>query len=154
MTTQWFRITTNKGWRLFPSSIFKQYLQQISSGKTQPEAAESVTIDMPGIIMSDRNYQTIELDGLIIEIPSSDFAIIHEQLARASEEVLPGGMSIFKIRGWMVGIVLTLEFRDQLLQKMSELLPSAKLIAQKEDEEYTRRIARVGGRSPVKAMSN
>lgn len=150
---RWFRIMTNKGWRVFPSTIASPYLQQIQAGDQPHEVADRAFIDMPGMIMADRTYQTIELEDLTLEIPTTDFSIMYEQLKHAGEEFLPGGSSVFKLRGWLCGLVLTLELRNLLLQKMSEVLPAVKIISQKENEEFVRRLDIVNKNSPVKVIS-
>lgn len=150
---EWHMIMTNHGWRVFPASIMETYLKWISSGNTPSEQTSHVLVDMPGMIMTDRTYQTIQLDGLSVEIPSQDFSILHKQLQETEEEIMPGGASVFKLRGWLAGLVLTPDQRHDLLSKMDEMLPSVRLIAQKENEEFCRRMDEVnkGGARVVSA---
>jgi len=151
--SQWLKIITNNGWRIFPLSISSSYLQNVSTGRTAPIIADRVMIDLPGMIMEDRAYQFIDLEGLQIEIPVTDFFTFHKMLSASHEEILPGGSSVFKLRGYITGLVLTLELRNLLLQKMGEILPTLKLLAQKENEEFVRRLKNANKNSPVKFIS-
>lgn len=132
---------------------YMKHLIGISSWNPVPEPADEAFIDMPGMIMADRSYQTLTLDELSVTVPSQDFPLFHERLLHAKEEIISDGCSVIKLRGWLSGIVMTPEHRRQLLSSMEEMLPAVKRLAASEDEEFTRRIDGVNKTSPTKVVT-
>lgn len=149
----WFRVFTNNGWRVFPETIREAYLKKTSSGRSTPEPVTESGIDMPGMIMSDRTYQEVELDGLRISIPTTDFALLREVLVAADVEILSNDVECVKMRGWLEGIVMTPEQRTRLLANMGEVLPAVVVAAGKENREFVRRLSEAQKKSPIQIIS-
>ena len=144
---EWKKIITNKGWRFYPLSIEKQYLKKISSGRTKSELAHKVLIDFAGMIMANRTYQTLNLCELDIKIPSQDFEEVYLQLKNCKPEILSDEIEVFKIRGWLAGIVMTRDMRTVMMRTMEEVMPSVQKIAQDENDEFVRRIDQISKNS-------
>ena len=144
---EWKKIITNKGWRVYPLIIEKQYLKKISSGRTVPESAHKVVVDFAGMVMADRTYQTLNLCELSIRIPSQDFEEMYLQLKNCKPEILTDDVEVFKIRGWLAGVVMTRDMRGVMMRTMEEVMPSIKKIAQNENDEFVRRMNQISKNS-------
>lgn len=142
---EWCRVMTSNGWRVFPTSLAGPYLGK-SLGVVIPEPTAKAFIDNRGMMMVDRTVQTLELDGLTIEIPSQDFSDFCYQLKFARSEHLDDQTVVWKLRGWLCGLVLTGMLRHALLDLMEDRLPAVELIAQEENAEFLRRVDSMGGR--------
>ena len=149
----WFRVFTNNGWRVFPEELSSPYMSKISTGRSVPEPVSESSIDLPGMISSNRGWQKISLDGLSLEIPTTDFSTFYEVLKEEPEEILPGDVTCIKLRGWLEGVVLTPTLRTELLTKMEEILPAVQVAAAKENREFVKALTEIQERSPIKIIS-
>lgn len=134
---------TGRGWRVFPEQLAEAYTKSIQMQYAELQDIDVIYLDMPGMAMMDRSYQILKVDGLTISIPSQDFSCFFEMLRGTKPQILPGALSCIKLRGWMSGLVMTEDMAREVRDKMSELLPSVKLLEEKEDKEFARRIKEV-----------
>jgi hypothetical protein len=152
----WYRIMTNKGWRVFPQSLTENYLKWISVDPSKYEGnleeTIEVAVDHPGMVAADRTWQDVEIQGLTISFPSTDFGSFLAELEESSPEIAPGGIECYKIRGWLAGVILLPDMREQLIEKMSEMYPAVEIIADKENAEFMRRMREIN-RDGVKVIS-
>jgi len=100
-------------------------------------------IDQPGMIMTDRTYQNILLGEFNLEIPTEDFEHFYERLKSSSLRTFSNGKEYYKLHGWLHCVVFTPEFRLSALKQMEEILPAVLIEAEKEHEEFTRRISAI-----------
>ena len=140
----WYKISTTNGWRIFPQEISKQYVHSISSKpeerlKTLQETKE-IFLDCPGMVMADRSIQSFYFYGLKVSIPSHDFGLFLENLEEQDIEIGRNGVEMYKLKGWLEGLVLTPQLRQDLLEKMCEIYPEAEKLADQENAEFCRRI--------------
>jgi hypothetical protein len=135
---------TNKGWRVFPESITENYLKWISTDPKKYEGllekTSKVEVDHPGMVVLDRTWQHVEVQGLTISFPSHDFGSFLADLEEQEILTSPDGLQCYKVRGWLAGVILLPEMREELLEKMSEMYPTVEAVADRENAEFVRRL--------------
>jgi hypothetical protein len=142
----WTKAFTSNGWRVFPDVLVDAYLKRISPEgrgmhRVSPvETSDVFLVDLPGMAMVDRSYHVFSVDGLDLKMPCRDVPILEAMLRGATEELLPGGVPAYGLRGWLVGVLMTEVQRGTLLAQMAEALPAMKVLADAEDREFARRI--------------
>lgn len=115
-----------------------------AEGEPETKGVLQGLIDLPGMIMTDRPLEEIEIDGFTLKIPSQDFAYFVDELAnKAPLRKFADGREYHKIHGWMVCVVMTPAQRDAVLARMAELLPEARKRSDEADEEFSRRLAEI-----------
>jgi hypothetical protein len=107
------------------------------------EPATEGGVDQPGMIMADRTYQTLEIDGFKLTIPSQDWEYFLRELEYGRRRKFASGTEYYKIHGWLNCVVFTVDQRDRVLAEMKARLPAIKIVAQKEDQEFLRRIREI-----------
>lgn len=109
--------------------------------------------DRPGMVMTDRPWETIKIDTFSLEFPTQDFEYFVEKLYSAPERKAPSGASYYKIHGWRHCVVLTPEMRDLVLEAMEEMLPEVQDRAAEADKEFSRRLREIN-KGGVKVISH
>lgn len=100
-------------------------------------------LDRPGMIMSDRTYQSINIDGLPLQIPSEDFEFFYDELQTLPERYFEDGTKYYKIHGWIHAVVLSADQKDLLMKTMGEMLEEAKVLAKHDNDEFVRRMNKI-----------
>lgn len=158
-STEWVLYFAN-GWKghFCPASLLPGLMQDAGArghGDGEFKQAHRGVIDLPGMIMSDRTYQTIRVEGFNLDIPTEDFEYFHDELKRARARVFEDGKEYYKIHGWLHCVVFTPDQREFVLERMEELLAVAKVKAEEERNEFTRRIREInrGGTKVITAKA-
>jgi len=110
--------------------------------------------DRPGMIMTDRPWETIKIDTFRLEIPTQDFEYFAKKLFKAPARKGPSGSTYYKIHGWIHCVVFTQEMRDLVLGAMAEMLDEVRERADAADREFSRRLRVLNENSPVKVISH
>jgi hypothetical protein len=126
----------------------RDYPECGGEGSTQVEPRESGVIDLPGMCMVDRPHEEIKIDTFKLSIPSQDFKVFLRELALAPKRKFSDGQEYYKIHGWRVCVVFTLQQRDLVLHAMEEMLNSAEKRGNDADEEFSRRMAEINKDGP------
>lgn len=120
-------------------------------------AHEPAWIDRPGMTMASRGYWKGEVDGLKIEIPYTDF---HSFLVQLKENATNPGFNgdndqereYRSVYGWMHCIAMTQSQYDELLRLMITDADAVQVLADEENERFTKAIERVN--EDLRALGN
>jgi hypothetical protein len=99
-----------------------------------------LSFDLPGMMMLSREYRKVEVDGLTIEIPCTDWEIIYDTLL-SSKERTDAALPYYKIHGFYRCLCLTPAQRDEMLWKMLKLLPEANAQRELENRVFNEKMA-------------
>jgi hypothetical protein len=102
--------------------------------------AEEACLDQPGMVMTDRGWETFEADGLRISFPTAEFEDFYDDLRHLPRREFENRVGYYKLHGWLHCIVMTVKMRDEAVQIMARLLPAVRERAKAEDAEWDRRI--------------
>ena len=91
----------------------------------------TLSFDLPGMCSMNREYRQVEVDGLTIEIPCTDWEYIYDKLL-ARKERDDANLPYYKLHGFNRCIVLTPDQRDEMLKQM--LAQMVEVNAQREIE--------------------
>lgn len=141
MNKDWKRYITSHCFNLWSSSPLEQ------DGDTHPVECldePQAFVDLPGMIMADRSIQTLHVHGLTVMIPSEDLRTFYGILVETRED--EGKTSL---RGFTSTVLLDPDEVDVLLYKMERVLPEADRLAEKEGEEFRRRMNEIRILSPI-----
>jgi hypothetical protein len=138
------------GWKthVCHESMIPVILEDI--GVREPDALKDVIItstdkgfiDLPGMVSMDRTYQKIEVDGLELEMPTTDFEYFLEMLRNCAVRSA-GKQKFYKIHGWLHCVVLTPLQRYDILEEMASMLPGVRTAAEKERLDLDKKIKSV-----------
>lgn len=109
-------------------------------------------IDLPGMVMTDRSYQTIKLDGFKLFIPTEDFEYFHGKLESSQLRRFRSGDEYHKLHGWNACAMFTGEQRDMIVTAMTQILPEVRETAEAESIEFSRRLSIIN-RDEVRVVS-
>jgi hypothetical protein len=98
-------------------------------------AGDQHLIDYPGPAFMVRRYHEVNVSGLSLRIPSTDFSGIFRELKDLplSSE---GGVQHYRLYSAIRCLCLTPELRDKMLKEMGKQLPAAIEIADCENREF------------------
>jgi hypothetical protein len=99
--------------------------------------------DRPGMVLMDRPWETIILDGFKLEFPSQDFEYFMEELKSSSMREFISGKKYYKVHGWRHCIVVTPKQREIVLQAMDEMLPRVRARCEEAEEKLIEVIERI-----------
>jgi hypothetical protein len=138
------------------TGFISDYQSRVTDGDVyEIRDVEKGGIDLPGMIMSDRPVEHIEIDeNFTLSIPSQDFEHFYNELAMGKSRKFQTGQEYFKIHGWLSCVIFSSEQREKVLKKMSEMLSDIKKRADEADEEFSRRLKRCNEKSKVKYTSH
>lgn len=121
--------------------------------ETSVEGAEVAFIDLPGMCMSDRPMEKVEIDGTVLEIPSQDFEYYRARLDRAPLRRFVSGREYFKIHGRSTCIVLSPEQKALMAERMDAIMDEVLKRADEADDEFSRRLEEVNRRGSARVVS-
>lgn len=105
------------------------------------EDSVAAFIDLPGMIMTDRGIESIDMGGWELRIPTSDFEFFFNEITNLKRRFFSDGTEYYKIHGWMHAVVLSSADRCYILDVMKDRLEFVRYLADKEEEEFEKRLA-------------
>jgi hypothetical protein len=116
------------------------------------ERASEGGIDLPGIVLANRRWEDIPLDGFNLGFPAQDFEHFMAELEAAPERRFANGRGYHKIHGWLHCVVLTPGQRETVLGAMAAILPEVRIRAEEENRKFLEAMGRVNA-DKVRAVS-
>lgn len=107
------------------------------------EEASKGGIDLPGMAMMDAPWEDIMIGEFKFSVPTLDFEYILQELMKVEVRKFSDGQEYFKIHGNFHCLVLTPDQRNELLDKMCNMLDEVTKRADEASEEFSRRLARM-----------
>ena len=125
----WSRVYVD-GWKTHwcPTALVPDLLEeafQRGAGFNTTEASTHILMDLPGMIASGRHLETLEVAGLRIDIPSTDFEIFYLEVKHSPLRKFASGRGYYKVHAYMSCLVLTPAQHSRLLQEMGFRLAEA-----------------------------
>lgn len=99
------------------------------------EIVDPLSFDLPGMASMDRKELKVEIDGLTIEMPCTDWELIHGMLKRR-EVRTDAAAPYFKLHGFLRCICLTPEQRDEMLAQMAAQMQEANAFREIENRRF------------------
>ena len=111
----------------------------------EPLETSSYFMDLAGPIWSERHVESIDVDGLKLEIPSQDYESILFGFKLATPKTLSNGIQYYQLNNPSGPncLVLTSEQRNHVIQVMEENLEAAKEQGNRDDLEFCERIKKL-----------
>jgi len=92
-------------------------------------------IDYPGMCSTNRHLHTLELEGLTVKIPATDFYRVLDEV-KSLPILYEGGIPHYRMYSMIRCLCMTSSLREQLIQEMSKQLPAAVEIADMENRQF------------------
>ena len=140
-----------------PSSLLPDLLVDLKERYGEECETKPITtglIDLPGMIMTDRPIEELEVDGFTLKIPSQDFEVFAGRLFKLTPRRFNSGKEYYKLHGWMQCLVLTPSQHAALLSLMDKMLPEVSKRGKEADKEFSRRMRVLNEKSPIKVASH
>lgn len=137
------KFTNKKQWvsHAIPEVLYKAVMESLHQRgfhyyeTTELVEGDRVVIDLPGMIMMNREFRGVNIDGLTIEIPCTDWEVLYSVLAK-SEVRTDAALPYYKLHGWHRCICLTPQHRDNMLQAMDKLMVEVNLQREIENRHF------------------
>lgn len=100
--------------------------------------------DLPGMAWAHRKELTIDVDGLQIVMPCTDWEYIHAKLSRKEVRV-DAAVPYYKLHGFLGCICLTPEQRDSMLSQMAARMDEANAFREIENHQFNAAMSRAKG---------
>lgn len=129
MVDSWSRVLF-KGFKAHycPDDLVEELVEDIENRGGSLDEIANVSdggIDLPGMILVDRPWEDIQIDGFKLGIPSQDLGDFLSELERTPLRKFPNGKQYYKIHGWLVCVVFTPDQRNEVLRIMKDILPQS-----------------------------
>lgn len=117
----------------------KDTLAKRNASISSEEEREAAWVDRPGMVLVDRNIWSINVDGLQIDIPASDFDSFLEQVRAHKDDAGFNGdndasRKYRSVYGWLHVIAMTQGQYDALYEAMLDAAPAVRILAQEEED--------------------
>lgn len=119
----WLQVFTNHGWRVFSEEMRKDYLPQISTGRSEVCETEHVKIEFPGPLSEPTTE--VDIDGLSVQFVTDELTYV-SSLLHNLPIVRIGDHDCVKLRGRMEGVLLMNQQRWTLLDKVHAVMREGK----------------------------
>ena len=144
----WALVMFSGGWKFHycPSEIVSDLVADIIARGGEEKEIKVVVegrIDLPGMIMTDRPWESIKIGSFNLNIPSQDFSEFMIELASAPVRKFASGKEYYKIHSWRECVVFSPEQREMVLDVAEKMIDNVNKRADKADEEFSNCLANI-----------
>ena len=123
----WALVMFSGGWKFHycPSEIVSDLVADIIARGGEEKEIKVVVegrIDLPGMIMTDRPWESIKIGSFNLNIPSQDFSKFMIELASAPVRKFASGKEYYKIHSWRECVVFSPEQREMVLDVAEKMI--------------------------------
>lgn len=121
--------------------LIDDLVQRVNEGEAPDFTTEPIAdcfMDLPGMVWMGRTIMTVEVEGLKVEIPAQDWAIILDELKLREERTFAGSSATpyYKYHGWRWCLVLTPAQRRAMIQGMEAKLEEAQIVGDSDNRRF------------------
>jgi hypothetical protein len=119
------------------------------------DATDEAYFDLPGMILQNRAERRIDVEGLVICIPSEDWEDVLAQVRLLPERALLAQpeTKYYKLHGWRYAIVLTPAQRTSLIEQMEAQRAEAEVEGEADRRRFVEGMENLPGVYSAKAVA-